>query len=179
MSLGPHCHVALLDLYRSKLPPGYTQDAFYFRPLLSSSPDGPWFSKQVYGHNTLGTTMKEMCLEAGIPVRSNHALCATAATRLFQSDVLEHMIQERTGHRSLKALWAYQTISVKQKEAASKALGTGLSYQDCGKAGKENQDQREEKDATSPTGATSLGANPSTCPLNFSNCTVNVYIGKQ
>ena len=111
MSLGPRCHVPLLDLYRSKLPPGYTQDAFYFRPLLSSSPDGPWFSKQVYGHNKLCTTLKEMRLEAGIPVRSIYALRATAASRLFQSDVPEHMIQERTGHRSLKALRAYSATT--------------------------------------------------------------------
>ena len=37
---GERCHVSLLDLYRSKLPVGFSRDAFYFRPL-ANTPSSP------------------------------------------------------------------------------------------------------------------------------------------
>jgi integrase len=35
---------------------------------------------------------------------TNHSLRATGATRLFEANVPEKLIQERTGHRSIDAL---------------------------------------------------------------------------
>ena len=101
-SLGSRCHVRLLGLYKSKLPAGFSENAFFYRPLSHSSSFGPWYSKQVYGHNKPQSALKQMCSEAGIAVRSNHALRGTAATRIFQSVVPVHLIQEPSSHRSRK-----------------------------------------------------------------------------
>ena len=35
---GDRCHVRILDLYLSKLPAGFSQEVFYFRPLPSTPP---------------------------------------------------------------------------------------------------------------------------------------------
>ena len=50
---GERCHVALLDLYLSKLPADAHQvDAFYFRPLQKLPTEGPWYSAVPIGRNT-------------------------------------------------------------------------------------------------------------------------------
>ena len=50
--LGDHCHVALLKLYISKLPPN--TENFYCRPLKVIRDEcQPWFSGVPIGHNTL------------------------------------------------------------------------------------------------------------------------------
>ena len=33
---GDHCHVKILDLYLSKLPAGFSREAFYYKPLSST-----------------------------------------------------------------------------------------------------------------------------------------------
>ena len=52
-----------------------------------------------------------MCTEANISgCKTNHSLRATAATQMFQQDVPEKLIQERTGHRSLEGLRLYEWL---------------------------------------------------------------------
>ena len=127
---GDRCHVKILDLYISNLPAGFFREAFYHKPLLSTPPFGPWYSKQVIGHNTLAIMMKVMTAEAGLPVRSNHALRATSATRLFQAGVPEHVIQGRTGHKTLQAPRRYREPSEWQQIAACKVLDNGHAHTD-------------------------------------------------
>ncbi|XP_062523229.1 zinc finger MYM-type protein 2-like, partial [Corticium candelabrum] len=43
---GDHCHLKILDLYLSKLPAGFSREAFYYKPLSSTPSFGPWYSKQ-------------------------------------------------------------------------------------------------------------------------------------
>ena len=59
-------------------------------------------------------------------IYTNHSLRASGATKLFQKEVPEKVIQEITGHRSLKALRKYEKVSSVQKIAASNIL-TGAS----------------------------------------------------
>ena len=125
---GDRCHVKILDLYLSKLPAGFSREAFYYKPLSSTPSFGPWYSKQVIGHNTLATMMKVMTAEGGLPVRTNHALRVTSATRLFQAGVPEHVIQGRTGHKTLQALRQYQEPSELQQMAACKVLDNGHGH---------------------------------------------------
>ena len=67
-------------------------------------------------------------MEAGIGgTFTNHSLRATAATDLFQAGVPEKVIQEFTGHRSIKALRQYKRVDVTQKKAASNNILTGTS----------------------------------------------------
>ena len=66
--------------------------------------------------------VKDMCVEAGMPQRSNHSLRATGATSLFQSNVPEHIIQKTTGHRSTCALRMYERVSTEQQQAVSRVM---------------------------------------------------------
>ena len=66
--------------------------------------------------------------QAGLETRTNHSLRATAATALFQADVPEKVIQERTGHRSLDALRKYERSTERQHGAASK-IRNEVDYQ--------------------------------------------------
>ena len=75
--------------------------------------------------------VKNMCKEVGIlGNKTNHSLRAYSATALFHAGVPEKLIQDRTGHRSLKGLHKYEKISERQKEDACRAL-SGRSPMQC------------------------------------------------
>ena len=59
---------------------------------------------------------------AGFSRKTSHCLRVTCATRLFQSNVEDKLIRERTGHR-LNALLAYEKESHQQNIKVSKILG--------------------------------------------------------
>ena len=83
------------------------KDVFYLRPLpkMPAKQDLPWFSSVPVGRNELNKMVQKMCADAGISgKKTNHSLRATGASQLFQANVPEKVIQERTGHRSLEAL---------------------------------------------------------------------------
>ena len=109
------CHVHLLDTYISKLPPSVVmgQGTFYLRPLQKPKDQtSPWFSSIPVGKNTLSGMIKNMCRDAGISgKKTNHSLRATGTTEMFQAQVPEKIIQERTGHRSVAALRTYERTS--------------------------------------------------------------------
>ena len=89
--------------------------AFYLTPLKDC-----WFSCVPIGRNKLSTTV---CKLAGISgFKTNHSLRATAATRLYSSGVDEHLVMERTGHRSIKGIRSYKRTSGEQQEAVSDIL---------------------------------------------------------
>ena len=139
--VGERCLVSLLDLYIAKLPDEAKEaDVFYCRPLQTFSGSKHWYSRQPRGKHTLNDMVKTMCAEAGIEGHfTNHSLRATGATQLFEKNVPEKIIQEFTGHRSVKGLRQYEKVAVKQKQAACKILtapGTSGSFtQEVAEAG--------------------------------------------
>ena len=74
------------------------------KPLDIVKPSGPWYSCQQCGVNKLMSMVKSMFSSIGISGKSNHSLRASGATEMFKAGVPEKIIQERTGHRSLKLL---------------------------------------------------------------------------
>lgn len=112
------CHVKLLDKYFEVLPKeAQDNDAFYLTPLSKKPSDTlkPWYSKTPVGRNRLNTMLKEMCREAEISGKfTNHSLRAYGASTMFQANVPEKLIQQRTGHRSLEALRQYERTSESQ-----------------------------------------------------------------
>ena len=123
------CLVSLLDLYFTKLPQAAkAKDLFYCRPLTNYTKDGVWYSEQPRGKHALSDMVKKMCEQAGIEGKfTNHSLRASGATTLFQSDTPEKVIQEFTGHRSVKALRQYEKVATKQKEATCNILTGGTA----------------------------------------------------
>ena len=66
--------------------------------------------------------------EAGIQGKNtDHSLRATGATTMFNAQVPEKMIKV-TGHRSSTALAPYERPSLTQKQAVSKVLAEGESF---------------------------------------------------
>ena len=103
------------------------KDIFYVRPLdkIPSDPSAPWYTSVPIGHYTLDKKVSVMCRNAGIMGhKTNRSLRATGATELYRSDVPEKIIQERTGHRSLKALRVYERSTDQQHEAVSSLLSS-------------------------------------------------------
>ena len=164
-ALKDQCHVRVLDLYYAKLPRDATgKDVFYLRPLpkMPAKQDLPWFSSEPVERNELNKIVQKMCADAGISgKKTNHSLRATGASQLFQANVPENVIQERTGHRSLEASRLYEKTTTEQHQAVARVIGSSatLSY--------ESIVQKQPKITVSPRP-------PQTAPtLNMSGCTVN------
>ena len=116
------CFVRLFKLYNQLCPADRPHDAFYLTPLKTPKQDC-WFSRSPVGHNTLKNFMKNLCKQAGIQgFKTNHSLCATAATRLYSEGVDEQLVMERTGHRSIEGVRSYKRTSQQQKENVSDIL---------------------------------------------------------
>ena len=68
---------------------------------------------------------------AGIPgYFTNHSLRATATTRLYDAQVDEATIMERTGHRSSDGVRAYKRSSEKLKELSSNVLNKKVNIEE-------------------------------------------------
>ena len=66
-----------------------------------------------------------MCRNAGIVGhKTNQSLRATGATEMYHGNVPEKLIQERTGHRSLKALRVHERSTDEQHKAVSTLLSS-------------------------------------------------------
>ena len=123
--VGERCHVHLLDVYISRMPQKAKDlDYFYLRPLekYSDEPSAPWYYSSPVGKHKLGSMVKEMFNEIGVAGKTNHSLRATGASTLFEAKIPEKVIQERTGHRSLKALRLYERTTDKQQQEISVIL---------------------------------------------------------
>ena len=84
----------------SKCPKDHPDNAFYLKPL--SKPKGDcWFCRVPIGHNTLRHVVPNLFKSAGITgYFTNHSLRATSATQLFEAQIDEQLIMQKTGHSS-------------------------------------------------------------------------------
>ena len=83
--------------------------------------------------------VKDMFAQVGIVNKTNHSLRATGATNLYTANVPEKLIQQRTGHRSVKALRIYKRTTGEQELAVSKILTSGsrIDYTQAQQSGSE------------------------------------------
>ena len=74
--------------------------------------------------------MKKMAEEAGLQKGvTNHSLRAYGATEMFQSNVPEKLVQQRTGHRSVEALRKYERVGEEQVVEVCRVLNGTMSTQ--------------------------------------------------
>ena len=67
--------------------------------------------------------VKRLCAAAGLQGHfSNHSLCATAATRLFEAGVDEQLIMQRTGHSTTAGVRSYERVGEKLRSVTSDVL---------------------------------------------------------
>ena len=164
---GVWCHFTILQKYIGKLPPvAFQKDWFYMKPLgdsVATDPSKPWYAAQPCGENKLGGMVRSMFAEIGVSWMTNHSLRATGASDLFQAGVLEKIIQERTGHRSVEALCTYERKTTMQHMAVSKVLSA-----------KENcrflDAQPKPGSSENAIGFSSVFANTSNCVINVNIC---------
>ena len=60
--------------------------------------------------------VSDTCAKAGLEKKTNHSLHITATIVLFQANIPEKIIQERTGHRSLETLRMYEWSMQQQQQ---------------------------------------------------------------
>ena len=103
-----------------------------------------------------------MCRVAGIEgYKACHSLRATACTIGLEKGVLEKLIMERTGHRTVKSLHTYHRVNDVQKEIVSDVLQGSAS--DFLGALVESEESPTKK-------IPECGAKQNTAQFNFSNC---------
>ena len=117
--------------------------------------------------NTSCSMVKELFNEIGVAGKANHSLRATGVSTLFEANVPEKLIQERTGHRSLKALRFYEWTTDKQQQEISVILA---------------KHPRDEETIPAVPQAVPLNLLPSSsapCPTFgvLHHCTVNINYG--
>ena len=154
-------------MYFSKLPSQARElDVFYLQPLTNApdDPTKPWFATVPMDENKLGSMVKEMFCEVGISGKRNHSLCATGATSLYTANVPQKMIQQRTSHRSLKALCIYERTTQDQELAVSKILTSDSEF-DYGEA--TSKPESEAIASTSSLKECDMPSNPPSHMLNL------------
>ena len=117
------CPVRLIDKYISLCPPvgKNGKSNFYLRSLEKITP-AQWYSTRVLGVNAIRKTVTEMLKSAKLDgFFTNHSLCRSGTTRLFQAGVDRKIIKEFTGHSS-DAVDNYQVTSEGQCREISSIL---------------------------------------------------------
>ncbi len=116
------CLVRLFQKYNDLCPADRPDHALYLKPLKKPK-STCWYSRVPLGHNALADTIPRLMREAGIEgYFTNHSLRATATTRLYDAQVDEASIMERTGHRSVNGVRAYKRGSETLQEITSSVL---------------------------------------------------------
>ena len=107
--------------------------------------------------------VKEMFQQIGISGKTNHSLRATGASCLFEAKVPEKIVQERTGHRSLKALRIYERTTDEQHQEVSAILAN------CSRPAVKPVSQATEESKPLTALAPSFGV--------LHHCTININYG--
>ena len=167
---GDRCPCRLLDLYIDKLPmEAKDKDLFYVRPVEKPKQGAAWYYSIPIGRNKLAQMVPEMCRIGGISGHeTNHSFRATGTTELYEAEVPEKIIQERTGHRSLECLRMYERTSEKQHQAVSNILSSSS----------QSTYHTQITKIDSQNIATSSNMTGLLPKMNFANCQVNVNINQ-
>ena len=129
------CPVRLFKKYCRLLPPPKSCRKLYLRPRLKHTPS-VWFCDQSYGSNKVCSTVKGICKEAGFVGKyTNHSLCATSASRMYQCNVPEQIIKEIIEHRS-ECVRLYERTSDDIRCRASETISGKNNEQNVCKEGK-------------------------------------------
>ena len=163
------CLVHLLDTYLALLPVGVK--FFYLHPCkeFPSDPTKPAYTRQRIGINKLKDILSVISSTSGVTTRyTNHCLRATAMTRMFNQGVPEKIIADKSGHRSVESLRAYEHPSVALEKAAGEVI-----------ADPKKQFLPDVKPVVKQEDSTSVMQTPPGLPGlsgNMANCTINVNI---
>ena len=161
-----HCMVKLLDKYFSLLSPAAPYFYMKAKEKFPADPTVSCLINQRVGINQLKKMLPELSEKSGIGVRyTNHSLRATAITRMFNGEIDEKIIAEASGHRSLKALRAYEHTSQLKLQNASRIIN---------EESKPQQGDKKQDLGLGQDGATTSVIPGHAFSGSFSNCTINI-----
>ena len=97
-------------------PNGFASNGFYLQPLKQPRKDC-WYQSKPIGHNPLSQVVKKLCdMARAKGYYTNHSLCRTCTTRLYQNGADEQQTMAITGHLSKDGVCTYKKISHDQEE---------------------------------------------------------------
>ena len=103
------------------LPEGRKCKSLYLQYCKNFKPNN-WFCDAPVGENHMHSFVKDLTTKAWIPgYYTNHSLCATGCTHMYNDDIDKQVIQEISGQRSL-AVMSYKRTCNKQCENAAKSI---------------------------------------------------------
>ncbi|RUA04572.1 MAG: hypothetical protein DSY43_06040 [Gammaproteobacteria bacterium] len=108
------------------LKPEVREKAFYFQPFGEKMA----FKNCVVGVHTLGSILPNLCQAIGTKRKTSHSLRVSCASKLFNNNVEEKLIRDRTGHVS-NAHFQYEKSSYVQQERVSNILGPVQTRKVC------------------------------------------------
>ena len=164
----------LVHLYKKYLQhrPKVEETALYLTPLKKPK-DAVWYTKTPIGHNTLAKTVARVCQTGGVTrFKTNHSLCVTTATRLFQRGVDEQLIMARTGHRSIEGVRTYKRISEQQVKDVSTLLNDATNGAPAARMCKVTDNTKHETTTNSLVPQATTAAHADTCTVHLDQETV-------
>ena len=115
------CSLHVIIKYLCLVPKDITCSAFYLQPRHKFF-GMVWYLNRPTGINKLHNVVGQMAREAGLPgYYTNHSLHAGTTTKMYQSDIDKHLIQQVTDHHLL-AVCGYKRTSQKQRKVVSRSI---------------------------------------------------------
>jgi len=114
------------------------------KPSVPDSPADPWYINLVVSHSTLAGMLKEIMKARNLTGKSKHNLRATLISRMYDSNVPEKLIMERSGHFWASGVHTYERISIAQQKALCDTIcGIPSTAAKIGEKGKSGEFSRK------------------------------------
>ena len=148
--------------YSELCPNDHPNNALHLTPSKNPT-ENCWYSHVPIGHNKLAETIPRLLKQAGVPgFFTNHSLRATSTTRMYEAQLDEASIMQRTDHRSVNGVHAYKRRTDKLEELTSAVLnGTIVKTPKVEEKASIKEEQKENTQKVCPN------VNLPTMPWNF------------
>ena len=127
------CPVLLYRAYASHRPLHMMEDDAPFYLAVNNMAKGlqnprKWYKSSALGSNTIGSFIRVMATEAGLTGKyTNHSIRKTACTNLLRAGFAPTHIQQISGHKDVKSLTSYATVSREQVREMNRILANPQS----------------------------------------------------
>ena len=111
-------HQNVQSLSCQQAPKHVTRRLTFFLGINRNGKSSQWYRSQPIGHDTLGSTLKRMCVAAGLRGKhTNHSVRKTMMTNLVQTNIYSNLICQLSGRKNVNYVNRYAVASkFQQKE---------------------------------------------------------------
>ena len=144
-------------------------DEPFYLAVMKNPKTHIWFKKQPLGIHSLGSLMKNMALVANLPgKRTNHSARRTMITTLRHGTVNPLDISQLSGHKNLKSIYSFSTVS----EERQKKMSFMISKRSSGREAMKPLCNVSQSHSCPTTSSTSQIASTSFAGAVFNNCSI-------